>query len=44
MAFGWIDVDYEICEALSLTIGPKTRQRFAKVPRQIVPLQPISAG
>jgi hypothetical protein len=44
MAFGWNDVDYEIWEALSLTIGPKTRQRFAKVPRQIAPLQPISAG
>ena len=44
MAFGWNDVDYEIWEALSLTIGPKTRQRFAKVPRQIVPLKPISAG
>jgi hypothetical protein len=44
MAFGWNDVDYEIWEALGLTIGPKTRQRFAKVPRQIVPLQPISAG
>jgi len=44
MAFGWSDVDYEIWEALSLTVGPKTRKRFAKVPRQIVPLQPISAG
>ncbi len=44
MAFGWSEVDYEIWLALGLDVGKRTRQHFAALPRQIIPLQAVSAG